>query len=133
MTKSEIFTKAHQIAKSTAAKVGHYVIAFSLALKEVYQSMKSVITTEAKLINLGLSVWENGKIRRIYINWWQFKEIFGFEIWKTRNGRFDTDALNISKATATQWAHEKHFYDCVKGEFDTSIPSYLIPAELKND
>lgn len=36
MTKSEIFKKAHSIAKSIVSIVGNYSIAFSTALKEVY-------------------------------------------------------------------------------------------------
>ena len=64
MTKSEIFIKAHQIAKSTVAAVGHYVIAFSLALKKVYK-----MAVEKKLVITGKNgnkvtfVYENGIIR----------------------------------------------------------------------
>ena len=36
MTKSELFKKAHAIAKATVKAVGNYSIAFKLALKEVY-------------------------------------------------------------------------------------------------
>ncbi|EKN9112944.1 hypothetical protein PY867_004363 [Salmonella enterica] len=57
--------------------------------------------------------------------------MFGFEIWGTKRG-FDTDALNISKATAGQRSREKHFYDCTTGERDTIIGKSLIPDELKN-
>lgn len=45
MNKSAIFKKAHSIAKATALEVGDYRIAFSLALKEVYTTMKNIIAT----------------------------------------------------------------------------------------
>lgn len=49
MTKSELFTRAHQIAKKNVALVGNYLIAFSIALKEVYNSMKNKLVTFANL------------------------------------------------------------------------------------
>ena len=49
MTKSEIFTKAHQIAKSIVAIVGDYVVSMSLALKKVYKlATKATIQEIAK-------------------------------------------------------------------------------------
>lgn len=65
MTNSQIFKKAHQIARQTVAIVGNYMIAFSLALKSVYAALAS---TENRLINAGLRVWENYGKKRIYIN-----------------------------------------------------------------
>ena len=40
MTKSELFTAAHKIAKDTVSKVGNYMIALSLALKSLYRGLK---------------------------------------------------------------------------------------------
>lgn len=37
MTKSEMFKKAHEVARSTVGIVGDYMIAFSIALKGVYK------------------------------------------------------------------------------------------------
>ena len=37
MTKSELFTAAHNIARDTVAAVGDYLIAFSLALRGLYR------------------------------------------------------------------------------------------------
>ena len=41
MNNSAIFKKAHQIAKKTVCFVGDYRIAFSFALKQVFQELKS--------------------------------------------------------------------------------------------
>lgn len=48
MSKSIIFKKAHKIAKAIAAKVGDYMIAMSIALKEVYASMKKSLVEQIK-------------------------------------------------------------------------------------
>lgn len=40
MTKSELFTAAHNIARDTVKAVGSYVIAFSLALRGLYRKPK---------------------------------------------------------------------------------------------
>ena len=39
MTKSELFKKAHKIARNTVAIVGNYSIAFKLALISLYKEM----------------------------------------------------------------------------------------------
>lgn len=39
MTKSEIFVKAHRIARSIVEEVGDYMIAMSFALKQVYKEI----------------------------------------------------------------------------------------------
>ncbi|EIS4806067.1 hypothetical protein ACSD30_000742 [Escherichia coli] len=133
MTKSQRFINAWNISRKAAAQFGGSVKSyFAEALKMTYAAVVTPVkSVEEKLLDLGLKVWECGEKRRIYINWWQFKTVFGFEIWETKRG-FDTDAQNISKATAAQWANEKHFYDCTTGEYDTVISSYLIPDSLKN-
>lgn len=133
MNKSTIFSNAWTISRNAAAQFGGSVKSyFAEALKMAYAALIAPVQTiEEKLLALGLKVWENGNKRRIYVNWWQFKDVFGFEIWETKRG-YDTDVLNISKATAGQWSREKHFFDCTTGEWDTVIGKSLIPAELKN-
>lgn len=42
MTNSEMFKKAHQIARETVEVVGNYSIAFKLALKQVWAYAKAV-------------------------------------------------------------------------------------------
>lgn len=65
MTNSQIFKAAHKIAKEIAAKVGNYMIAMSIALKEVYASMKKSINEQlAELGFVKMNEWRD----RIYIN-----------------------------------------------------------------
>lgn len=48
MNKSEIFFKAHKIAKSSVKITGNYLIAFSFALRSVYKEIKSQISKVVK-------------------------------------------------------------------------------------
>ena len=69
MTKSEIFKAAHRMAKATVKAVGNYMIAFSLALKEIYNSTKKVAkSAEQQLIEMGGKLWEQGNMRRVYLS-----------------------------------------------------------------
>lgn len=126
MTKSEIFKKAHQIAKSTVAVVGNYSIALSLALKEVYASLsQETVSVESKLIDLGCKVWEMGSMKRIYINEDKMPEVFGFEI-----GRYSS-SLNIcwaflnnekiSNSKARDIMFDKHYYCLVENKWFSSL------------
>ena len=63
MNRSEIFRKAHSTARSIRAQYENYRSALSAALKMAYR-----MTTEQTLVKAGLSVWEKGEHRRIYIN-----------------------------------------------------------------
>ena len=49
MTKSEIFTASHRMARGTVKAVGNYAIAFSLALKEIndFLAQKIMIRDES--------------------------------------------------------------------------------------
>lgn len=66
MNKSTIFKQAHKIAKATVAKVGDYMVAMSLALKEVYVSMKKSAVEQIKELSgvSSVSQWRD----RYYIN-----------------------------------------------------------------
>ena len=69
MNKSKLFTHAHQIARNTVAQVGNYMIAFSLALRELYSmTTKTVKSAEQQLIELGGKLWEKGSMRRVYLS-----------------------------------------------------------------
>lgn len=69
MNKSKLFTRAHQIARNTVAQVGNYMIALSLALKELYSmTTKTAKSAEQQLIELGGKLWEKGSMRRVYIS-----------------------------------------------------------------
>jgi hypothetical protein len=69
MDKSKLFTQAHQIAKDTVKAVGNYMIALSLALKELYSmTTKTAKSAEQQLIDLGGKLWEKGSMRRVYLS-----------------------------------------------------------------
>ena len=120
MTKSEIFKKAHKIARDTVAKVGNYTIAMSLALKSIYSSMAESV--EDKLIRMGGKLWENYGKKRIYFDAY---ELAGFNCnrYGTGNvssGSWDGDAA-ISNSRYKKIAPNggsKFFYDCMTGEFN---------------
>lgn len=73
MNKSELLKKAHALAKEFT---GNYSARFALALRQVYQSLKSVnhieqINVLAQVIELDAdlkaNVWQKGGKNRIYI------------------------------------------------------------------
>ena len=69
MDKSTLFNQAHQTARNTVAQVGNYMIAFSLALKELYSMTKNTAkSAEQQLIDLGGKLWEQGNMRRVYLS-----------------------------------------------------------------
>ncbi|ELX5323372.1 hypothetical protein SJZ58_004354 [Salmonella enterica] len=100
MTKSEIFTKAHQIAKATRAAVGNYMIAFSLALKEVYSKMKE-ITVEA-LEALGGNRWTKSSMDRVYFNGETLAEIVGFSFSTYKTGNVSSASLGDKHLSNTR-------------------------------
>ena len=77
MNKSELFKKAHEIARNTVKLVGDYMVAFKIALKRVYEIIKSETQSmEQRLLNVGATVWENYGKRRIYINHDLIEKVF---------------------------------------------------------
>jgi hypothetical protein len=69
MDKSKLFTQAHQIARDIVKAVGNYMIALSLALKELYSmTTKTAKSAEQQLIDLGGKLWEKGSMRRVYLS-----------------------------------------------------------------
>lgn len=68
MTKSEMFKKAHKIARETKEIAGSYRIAFACALKDIHSGLYSEKTVEEKLVEIGASIWENYGYKRIYLN-----------------------------------------------------------------
>lgn len=46
MTKSEIFKAAHKLAKATVCYIGDYMIAFSIALKNIIAAAKKNVSAE---------------------------------------------------------------------------------------
>lgn len=124
MTKSEIFTKAHAIAKKTVAIVGDYVVALSLALKEVYKSMSSI---ESKLVAEGLKVWEGGAHRRIYLNHIDdyVKAFSHVEAASYKRGFIKTVSINGEELSATKTgmiSTSKVYFDCVAEHWVCEFP-----------
>lgn len=120
MSKSEIFKKAHEIARNTVALVGDYMIAFSIALKNLYKEGKKMAATmQQKLEALGLTVWEGGQHKRIYISD-KTEEIFGLKINTYGTGSISNAFLNgkkISNNKARKFLEDNPYYDCNAKQF----------------
>jgi len=122
MTKSEIFKKAHAIAKSTNAVVGCYQIAFSLALKSVYESLSQ--TMEDRLVELGMYVWEKGANRRIYIKAHHYETVFGLKVQHYKTGNIKSATLNgqeISNNKAYNLCSTASYFDCNTQQFVSNM------------
>lgn len=127
MTKSELFKKAHAIARNTVKAVGNYMVAFKLALIELYQSLKAPVKTlEQKLIDLGASVWENYGHRRIYMNPELIESVFGFRVSHYNTGNIsgvnrdvngETEHYSNSKGGVIYRNLCDAFYDLNKNEW----------------
>lgn len=112
MNKSQLFKNAHKIARETVELVGDYRIAFSLALKNLYNEK----TTEQKLIEAGCSVWEKYGKKRIYINVEQMSAVFGLTVNFYNTGNISSAYLQgekISNRQAYRLLENKMFFDCV--------------------
>ena len=120
MNKSQIFKKAHQIAKSIVSEVGSYILAMSVALKEVYASLKNKSIAE-KLVDLGMSVWgEDFGRPRIYVNLENTKDVFGLEVHQYGTGRISSAFLHgekISNNRAYKLLDNKIFFCLQNNEF----------------
>ena len=120
MTKSEMFKKAHGIARNTVSVAGDYLVAFSLALKSIYAEITNMVKSmEKKLIDLGLSVWEGGAHRRIYINEC-LVDVFGLSINYYGSGSIRSARLNgekISNTKAGKLLSGNPYYDCNADKF----------------
>lgn len=128
MNKSQIFSKAHAIAKTIAGEAGHYVIAFGIALKEVYNSLKK--DTATKLLELGMTVWgESFGKDRIYINIENMLAVFGLEITRYKTGNISYAELHgekISNSKAYKLLSGKIYY-CLKAKkfFGTNLEAII--------
>ena len=69
MTRTDLFKKAHEIARQTKEIAGSYRLAFACALKALYNGeIDMEKTIEEKLIAAGASAWEKGEYKRIYLS-----------------------------------------------------------------
>jgi hypothetical protein len=120
MNKSEMFKKAHQIARDIVAKVGNYFIAFRFALKEVWNMIKeNKITMVEKLEALGLTHWVAGDHDRIYIKRDYFEKVFGLKIERYKSGSIKHAWLNgekISNNKAWNYTYKNIYFDCKANE-----------------
>lgn len=115
MNYSELFKKAHEIARETKEIVGDYRIAFSCALKDLYKEIREANdeTVEQKLESLGIEAWEKGDMKRYYINENNFESVFGLTIYRYNSGNICGAHLNgekISNSHAGRLIGGKKFY-----------------------
>ena len=120
MTNSEIFIKAHQIAKKTVAIVGDYRMAFSFALKSVYQDLKNGVSTLTKLDQAKKCAKDHGvkgfrKLRlkkELYIVGKQ-TAFLNTHTAKRLINRFEEIGYRVSMKKTLLELAEKGFLDCI--------------------
>lgn len=107
MTGTELFTKAHKIARETRASFVTYRAAFSAALKGLYAMMKeNEKSTAEKLEEIGLTAWERGEMTRYYLNRdYAVARAAGFVCgsdgkWTRGEGRISSRSMDTILATA---------------------------------
>ena len=76
MNTSNIFKKAHALTKATIQAGDNYAATFAICLKVIYAESKEE-TVEAKLLAMGLKVWEKAEMKRIYMTCAQFNQATG--------------------------------------------------------
>ena len=137
MTGTELFTKAHKIARETRASFVTYRAAFSAALKGLYAMMKdNEKTTAEKLEDLGIEAWERGEMKRYYINADKLEAVFGLSVGFYKSGNICGATLNgeeISNSKAAKLMGQKIFFDAVSGEWmqKTSMGTGALNDTLK--
>lgn len=77
MNTSNIFKKAHALAKATVKAGDSYSATFAICLKVIYAKSKEE-AIETKLLAMGLKVWEKAEMKRIYMTCAQFNQATGF-------------------------------------------------------
>jgi hypothetical protein len=77
MNTSAIFKAAHALTKATIQTSDNYAATFAICLKVIYAESKEE-TIEAKLLAMGLKVWEKAEMKRIYMTCAQFNQATGF-------------------------------------------------------
>lgn len=115
MTKSEMFKKAHEIARNTKEAAGSYRIAFACALKDLYAGMVE-ISIEEKLEAAGTEIWENYGYKRIYLN----AEIvmnLGFK--KESDGKWYKNDARINSGNMNAMI-SRGFFDCISKTWNFS-------------
>lgn len=107
MTKSEMFKKAHEIARSTKEIAGSYKIAFSCALKDLHAGVMES-TVEQKLEAAGAEIWENYGYKRIYLN---AEIIINLGFKKASDGKWYKGDARINSSNMNAMI-SRGFFDC---------------------
>ncbi|WP_312738310.1 hypothetical protein [Atlantibacter hermannii] len=126
MSKSTLFITAWSIARNAAAMFGGSVKSyFAESLKLAYaQQSQPVISTEQKLLDLGMRVWTGGNHRRIYVNAEHWAEVFGLVIDVYKTGNIKSAALNgetISNTKAYKLIALRPYFDCNTQKFVSNM------------
>lgn len=108
MTRSEIFSKAHEIAKQNRERFITYRASLSAALKSVYASLKKEKSIEEKLVEAGANIWEKGEYKRAYLSA-ETVENLGFV--KHTNGKWYKNDACINSNNMNSIIN-RAFFDC---------------------
>ncbi len=111
MTKSELFTAAHKIARNTRDQYATYREAFAAALRTLYAAEKAPKTVVAILEAAGCEHWERNGQDRIYINRnaEELRKALGFH--KTSSGKWERNGEYMT-ANAMAAICRDAYYDC---------------------
>lgn len=106
MSRSEIFKAAHKIAKATVAIVGDYIVAMSLALKEVYASMKKSVVEKIKELSgvSSVSQWNDRYYVNLRGNGGNFKGERTSKVWFKEGGELNVE---LGKGLCSSEWHEQ--------------------------
>ena len=115
MTRSEMFKKAHEIARNTKEAAGSYRIAFACALKDIYAGMVEM-SIEEKLEAAGAYIWERDEHKRAYLNI-ETIENLGFK--KESSGKWSKNGACISSRNMDSII-SRAFFDCIAKEWNFS-------------
>jgi hypothetical protein len=130
MTKSEIFSAAHAMARAAG---GAYRTAFSSALKQIFARAKSLGLID-RLKALGGSLWEKGAFRRVYFN--DAAALIGLKYQTYKTGNISNATQNgeeISNAEARRILDRvgKVYFDLVTGKFCSNGSQDALDAIAK--
>lgn len=116
MNKSQIFTKAHQIARKTVKIVGDYIIAFRLALKGVYDEIKNNNKNEKTFkLDMASKIHETEKalLVRVFAN---YKRSGGYvEVWLPKSGVISFEGSTLELTGWALWMAKKKVAECLNG------------------
>lgn len=117
--KSNLFKKAHEMAKALKAETGmDYRTCFSISLKKAWTMMKANETIESKLVSMGFKVWEKYGKRRIYVNIEDFTKVTDFSL--NVDGQFTYRGYRLSPKLMSSLARIRLYFDCDAQRWEAS-------------